>query len=104
MLDDDQIILVRIGTSKILVVSLYQHMHLYNKRMRFVKPEDNKILIDIVKPGNEIDIGFKRLAIDDDKFSSDSEKDLPNEEDHDADNDTAIVSEQDIGFDIWAIA
>ena len=49
-------------------------MSIFKKKMRYIKPEDNKILIDVSKPGHEIDIGFKRLNVEEDKFSSDSEK------------------------------
>ena len=36
-------------------------MQIFKKMMKIIKPEDNKILIDIQKPGHEVDVGFKRL-------------------------------------------
>lgn len=77
---------------------------MYQKILKIARPEEAKILIDIAKPGNEVDIGFKRLAVEEDKFSSDSEKDQQNEEDHDIDSDAGLRKHYDVGFDIWAIA
>lgn len=74
-LDNDQLIMVRDGNSKVLFISLQQQTQVYKKKLKIARPDDAKILIDIIKPGNEVDIGFKRLEIEEDKFSSDSQKD-----------------------------
>lgn len=103
LMDKDQIIMVHDGSSKIIMIGLMQYKHLFKKMQVRFRTDEVKQLIDVPKPGNEVDIGFKRLPIEDDVGSEESEKDQQGE-DHEFDNREHIKREFDIGYDIWSIA
>lgn len=78
--DDDQVIVVRDGSSRLVLVSISQQIEMFQKTIGKVKTDDMTLQIETNKQfgENNIDIGFKRLVLDQDSdrgASLDGDKD-----------------------------
>lgn len=63
LLDDDQVVLVRDGNRRLVLLSIAQQMEIFQKKQSAKRSDDVTNLIDIPRRGGEIDVGFQRLSI-----------------------------------------